>query len=215
MQKSVVVKARTVEEAIETALKQLGANRDEVETKVLELPGTGFIGKIGKQAKVEVSILEKPEEMQKDKAIHFLTQLTKSMRIPAEVEAFSAEEDILNIELTGEDMRLLIGRRGVTLDALQYLTSLAVNKDSEPYTKIILDTEGYRAKRQTALEEFASKMANKAVRTRRRVELEPMNPYERRIIHASLQDNRKVMTRSEGEEPYRKIIIEVKRKERR
>jgi spoIIIJ-associated protein len=105
-------------------------------------------------------------------------------------------------------MRLLIGRRGVTLDAIQYLASLAVNKQNDNYVKIILNTEGYREKREKTLKDFADKMAYRAIRTGRKIELEPMNPYERRIIHASLQNNKKITTKSQGEEPYRRIIIE-------
>jgi spoIIIJ-associated protein len=207
MQKSVIIKARTVEEAIESALKELNATIDQVDTKILEIPSSGLIGKIGKQAKVEVTLLE---ETPVDIAVSFLQQLTANMNVPATVTANQREDGVLSIEMSGENMRLLIGRRGVTLDAMQYLVSLAVNKHSEEYVKIILDTEGYREKREKALKEFADKMASRVVRSGRRVELEPMNPYERRIIHASLQNHRKVQTKSQGEEPYRRVIIELK-----
>lgn len=207
MQKSVIIKARTVEEAIENALKELNATIDQVDTKILEIPSSGLIGKIGKQAKVEVTLLE---ETPVDIAVSFLQQLTTNMNVPATVTAIQREDGVLSIEMSGENMRLLIGRRGVTLDAMQYLVSLAVNKHSEEYVKIILDTEGYREKREKALKEFADKMASRVVRSGRRVELEPMNPYERRIIHASLQNHRKVQTKSQGEEPYRRVIIELK-----
>lgn len=207
MQKSVTIKARTVEEAIDIALKELNTTIDKVDTKILELPGGGLIGKIGKQAKVEVSLLDKNAA---DIAQEFLKSLTSAMDVPAEVTVTQKEDDILYVDLNGENMRLLIGRRGVTLDAMQYLASLAVNKQSENYVKIILNTEGYREKREKALKDFADKMAHRVVKTGRKVELEPMNPYERRIIHASLQNNKRVTTKSQGEEPYRRIIIELK-----
>jgi spoIIIJ-associated protein len=207
MQKSVIIKARTVEEAIENALRELEATIDQVDTKILEIPSAGLIGKIGKQAKVEVTLLEK---MSQDVAVSFLQQLTAAMNIPATITAQEREDGILSIDMNGQDMRLLIGRRGITLDAIQYLTSLAVNKNSDEYVKIILNTEGYREKREKALKEFADKMAGRVIRSGRKVELEPMNPYERRIIHASLQNNRKVQTKSQGEEPYRRVIIELK-----
>ena len=206
MQRSVIIKARTVEEAIESALKELNATIDQVDTKILEIPSSGLIGKIGKQAKVEVTLLEKTPQ---DIACDFLKELTAAMNVPAEVISEKREDGILNIEMNGQDMRLLIGRRGITLDAIQYLVSLAVNKNSDEYVKIILNTEGYREKREKALKEFADKMAGRVIRSGRKVELEPMNPYERRIIHASLQNNKKVQTKSQGEEPYRRVIIEL------
>jgi len=207
MQKSVIVKARTVEEAIEIALKELNTTIDKVDTKILEIPGSGIIGRIGKQAKVEVRMLDKTAG---DIAYEFLKELTSAMNIKADVLVSEKDDDILHIELTGPDMRLLIGRRGVTLDAIQYLVSLAVNKKRDNYIKIILDTEGYRTKREKALKEFADKMASRVIKTGRRIELEPMNPYERRIIHFSLQNNKKVTTKSHGEEPYRRIVIDLK-----
>lgn len=208
MQKSVIKKGRTVEEAIEAALQELGATQDQVETKVLELPSSGLMGILSKQAKVEVSLLP---QNPKEKAVEFLEAVMQAMGIEGKAEVEEKEENLLLVNVTGDNMRYLIGRRGVTLDALQYLVSLAVNKNAEEYTKIVLNTEGYREKREQALKEFADKMAQRAIKTRRRVELEPMNPYERRIIHAHLQNNRRVVTVSEGEEPYRRILIEVKR----
>ncbi len=208
MQKSVIKKGRTVEEAIEAALQELGASKEQVETKVLELPSGGLMGILSKQAKVEVTLLPQGP---KEKAVEFIESVVKSMGIDGTAHAEMKEDNVLFITITGENMRYLIGRRGITLDALQYLVSLVVNKNAEEYTKIVLNTEGYREKREQALKEFADKMAQRAIKTRRRVELEPMNPYERRIIHAYLQNNRRVVTISEGEEPYRRILIEVKR----
>ena len=120
-------------------------------------------------------------------------------------------DDTVYIDIKSEQAGMLIGRRGETLDALQYLTSLAVNKADDSYKRIILDTENYRAKREESLVRLANKIANQVIRTGRKVVLEPMNPYERRILHSTLQPNDKVDTLSEGEEPYRKVVV-VKRR---
>ena len=122
-----------------------------------------------------------------------------------------ASEDMVYLEMSGDDSRTVIGKRGQTLDAIQYLTSLVVNKDSEKYIKVVVDAENYRAKRQKTLEQLANRLAAKVIKTRKQVRLEPMNPYERKVIHATLQKNPQIVTRSEGEEPYRKVIIELKK----
>lgn len=203
----VVAKGRTVEEAIEKALKELDTTRDKVETKVLELPSNGIMGIFGaKSAKVEVVLNTDPCET----ASKFVYEVLNSMNMEATVEA-SLSNGILNIVLNGQDMGILIGRRGQTLDSLQYLVSLVVNKDTDEYLRIVLDTENYRSKRETTLKDLAEKLAYKVLRTRKKIELEPMNPYERRIIHATLQKNSKIVTYSEGEEPYRKVVIDVKK----
>ena len=120
-------------------------------------------------------------------------------------------EDMVYIEMDGKDSGTIIGKRGQTLDSIQYLTSLVINKDSENYIKVVIDAENYRAKRQKTLEQLAERLAAKVIRTGKYVRLEPMNPYERKIIHATLQQNPEIITRSEGEEPYRRVIIELKK----
>ena len=142
----------------------------------------------------------------------FLTTLLKAMGIEATIETAFSEEGILDVNIVGEGMGLIIGKRGATLDSLQYLTTLVVNKDREDHVRLKLDTEGYRARRQETLEKLAVNMAKKAKRTGHRVVLEPMNPYERRIIHSALQSDHGVETHSDGEEPYRKVIITPKRR---
>lgn len=142
----------------------------------------------------------------------FLTTLLKAMGIEATIETAFSEEGILDVNIVGEGMGLIIGKRGATLDSLQYLATLVVNKDREDHVRLKLDTEGYRARRQETLEKLAVNMAKKAKRTGHRVVLEPMNPYERRIIHSALQSDRGVETHSDGEEPYRKVIITPKRR---
>ncbi len=143
-------------------------------------------------------------------ALTFLKEVTQNMGISLDFTARTGE-DLVYIEMSGSDARTVIGKRGQTLDAIQYLTSLVVNKDQEKYIKVVLDAENYRAKRQKTLEQLANRLAGKVTKTGKYVKLEPMNPYERKVIHATLQKNPDVVTRSEGEEPYRRVIIERKK----
>ena len=143
------------------------------------------------------------------KAREFLAGLTDRMGVPVEIELMETAEQ-LRMQMAGENMSLLIGRRGETLDALQYLTSLNINRGREEYLRISIDTENYRAKREEALRKLAVRMAGRAKKSGRRVALEPMNPYERRILHSALQNDPEVTTHSEGEEPYRRVIITLK-----
>ncbi len=143
------------------------------------------------------------------KAREFLAGLTERMNVPVEIELMETAEQ-LRMQMAGENMSLLIGRRGETLDALQYLTSLNINRGREEYLRISIDTENYRAKREEALRKLAVRMAGRAKKSGRRVALEPMNPYERRILHSALQNDPEVTTHSEGEEPYRRVIITLK-----
>ncbi|MBR1821825.1 MAG: protein jag [Clostridia bacterium] len=139
----------------------------------------------------------------------FLAGLTDRMGVPVEIELMETPEQ-LRMQMAGENMSLLIGRRGETLDALQYLTSLNINRGREEYLRVSIDTENYRAKREEALRKLAVRMAGRAKKSGRRVALEPMNPYERRILHSALQNDPEVTTHSEGEEPYRRVIITLK-----
>ena len=143
------------------------------------------------------------------RAMEFLSGMIERMGVQAELKACETPEQ-LRVQLFGENMSLLIGRRGETLDALQYLTSLNVNRGREEYLRVSLDTENYRAKREEALRKLAARMANRCRKTGKRVALEPMNPYERRILHSALQADPTVTTHSEGEEPYRRVIITLK-----
>lgn len=208
MNKTVTGTGKTIDEAINQGLEQLGVTRDQVETKIIQVPDSGLKKLFGKkEAIVEVTLLNRPG----NKATEFLGEMLKVMNIDCEITT-RLEDSFLFIDLQGEDMGILIGRRGQTLDALQYLVSLVVNKGSDEYVRVILDTEGYRAKRVTTLETLGDKMAKKAVYYRKKMVLEPMNPSERRIIHARLQNNDKVYTYSEGEEPYRRVVIQLKDK---
>ena len=144
------------------------------------------------------------------RAQEFLQQLTELMGVHVSVAVATDEEGNVRVNMEGDTLGILIGRRGETLDALQYLTSLLVNKGQNNYTRVTLDTEGYRAKREEALVRLANRMANRCQKTGRKVSLEPMNPYERRILHSALQDHPAVTTHSEGEEPNRHVVITLK-----
>ena len=161
----------------------------------------------------ETKIIEEIEEnlvpCEEHEALRFLREVTKEMGLNLDIDAKQGEETLyLNIQ--GKDSGTIIGKRGQTLDAIQYLTSLVVNKGSEDYVRVVVDAENYRAKREKTLEALAYRLANKVMKTKRSVKLEPMNPYERKVIHAALHDHPKVMTRSEGQDPYRRVVIELK-----
>lgn len=193
---------KSVEEALRLALIELEATREQVEIEVLDEGSKGFLGIGAKETKIRVTKKNDIRETAKS----FLSRILKEMNIQAEVTVELVEET-LNINMMGEDMAILIGKRGQTLDSLQYLVSLVVNKEKEQYYRVILDTENYRAKRKETLETLADKLAMKVKKTRKNVVLEPMNPYERRIIHSALQTNPSVSTKSEGDEPFRKVVI--------
>ena len=267
----------SIDQAVELALKDLKASRDEVDIEVLEEPSKGFLGIVGQQlAKVRVSrkgadipkeeeaeeesfepapskeeaaekkdrrwkkntnkrplseLIDSDEELTPEPgledldfhkkmkelpecddhpALSFLKDIVSDMGLDLEMTA-RADETSVYIELTGKDCGTIIGRRGQTLDAVQYLTSLVINKEHEDYIKVVIDAEDYRSRREKTLEQLADKMARKALRAHRSMKLDPMNPYERKVIHATLQKNPKVTTRSEGQDPYRRVIVEPKR----
>lgn len=193
---------RTIDEAVNDALTRMALTRDDVEITVLQQPENGFLGFGRKDAVVEVRKINRAA----DRAEAFLNDVFAAMGLTCTVETEEAD-GFLKIALSGDKMGVLIGRRGQTLDALQYLTSLAVNRGEEDYTRVLLDTENYRAKRAKTLEALGEKMAGKALRYHKKISLEPMNAAERRIIHAHLQEDSRVTTYSEGQDPYRHIII--------
>ena len=169
-----------------------------------------------KEEKVErKAVVLTPEEQEeaKARAVKFLKDVFASIEMEVEIQPDYTDE-VLNVELSGEDMGILIGKRGQTLDSLQYLTSLVVNKDRSGYIRVKVDTENYRSRRKETLEKLAKNIAFKVKRTRRPVFLEPMNPYERRVIHSALQNDPYVTTHSEGEEPYRKVVVTLKKNNR-
>ncbi|WP_051437676.1 RNA-binding cell elongation regulator Jag/EloR [Eubacterium xylanophilum] len=206
MSEWIEVSAKTVEEAVTDALVKLETTSDNIEYEVIEKGTSGILGLGSKPAIIKVKKKDSVEDLIRT----FLDNLFEKMNLNVNVDMeFNVEENAMYIELTGDDMGALIGKRGQTLDSIQYLTSLVVNKDRDDYLKIKLDTENYRERRKQTLENLARNMANKAKKFRKPVALEPMNPYERRIIHATLQDNPDVETNSEGEDPYRKVVIRV------
>ncbi|RQD72650.1 MAG: protein jag [Tindallia sp. MSAO_Bac2] len=198
---------KTIDEAVENGLKELGCSKDDVEVKILEVPYKGFLGVFGsKDAQVELELKDQTE----DATRQFLQSMFQAMNLEVQID-IEYQKDQLNIELSGPNMGVVIGKRGQTLDSIQYLTSLVANKNRDKYVKVFMDTENYRKKREETLVRLASKMAKNVKATRRTMVLEPMNPYERRIIHAALQSDPKIQTYSEGEEPYRKVAISLKK----
>lgn len=210
----ITVTAKTVEDAITKASMQLGVSSDKLQYEVVDKGSTGLLG--GLIGSKPVVIRAKKVETIDEKAVEFLNSVFDAMGISVDVEIkLNEEEKELEVNLTGDEMGILIGKRGQTLDSLQYLVSLVVNKESGDYLRVKLDTENYRERRKETLETLAKNIAYKVKRTRRSVSLEPMNPYERRIIHSALQNDKYVFTRSEGEEPFRHVVISLKREERR
>lgn len=205
--KTIEMVGKTVDDAVNAALAELNAKNEDVEIEVLEEGSKGFLGMGSKDAKVRVSLKSTPQ----NKAIEFLSQLFDVWGLNVKINT-ELDGDVLKVELEGDDMGIVIGKRGETLDALQHLTSLNVNTGDGDFIKVSLDTEGYREKRIKTLENLASKLASKVAKTRHNVTLEPMNSYERRIIHASLQDNEFVTTYSVGQSPNRKVVIAYNRK---
>ena len=208
-------KAKTVDEAITLASTEFGCASTELDYEVIEKGSSGFLG-IGadadQSALKQAVIKAKKKESFLDDIQEYLDNLFKAMDIEAKVTIdYDEAEATMDIDVEGPDMGILIGKRGQTLDSLQYLISLFVNKKSESYIRVKLDTENYRARRKDTLENLAKNISFKVKRTRRPFTLEPMNPYERRIIHSALQNDKYVATRSEGEEPYRKVVIYLKK----
>ena len=199
--------AKTVNDAITEACKALGVTSDKLDYKVVEEGSNGFLGIGAKDAQIEAAV----KNSVSDVASEFLKDVFAAMNIIVVVDVkYNAENNEMNIDLSGDDMGVLIGKRGQTLDSPQYLVSLVVNKGNEDYIRVKVDTENYRERRKSTLENLAKNMAYKVKRTRRPLHLEPMNPYERRIIHSALQNDKFVTTHSEGEEPYRHVVITLK-----
>ena len=202
------VTAKTVDDAITEGLIKLGTTSDKVDYEVIEKGSSGFLGIGSKPAVIKIRKKSTMDDVIRD----FLTDVFQAMNMVVEI-VINKDEDskVIEVELRGEDMGVLIGKRGQTLDSLQYLTNLAANRQSDEYVKVKLDTEDYRKRRKETLENLAKNIAYKVKRTRRPVSLEPMNPFERRIIHSALQNDKFVCTHSEGEEPFRHVVVTLKK----
>lgn len=208
----VEVTGKTVDEAINNALDRLNVTSDKLDYEIIDKGSTGFLGIINsKPARIKA----RKKATLEDKVKEFLDKVFSAMNLRVEVVIdYQPEERTMSIELSGDEMGVLIGKRGQTLDSLQYLTSQVVNRETEEYVRVKMDTENYRDRRKETLEHLAKNIAYKVKRTKKSVSLEPMNPYERRVIHSTLQNDRYVSTRSEGEEPYRHVVIMLKKPER-
>ncbi|SDN96176.1 RNA-binding cell elongation regulator Jag/EloR [Alkalicoccus daliensis] len=202
----VTVSGKTVEEAILQGLEKLEAAKDDVNIHIIEEPQKGLFGLIGGKPAV-VELVRKPDPVKE--GLTFLRETIDKMGVAASVEKEEREEG-LYFNITGKEIGVLIGKRGQTLDSLQYLVNLVANKQSESYLRIHLDAEGYRARRKEALEVLAHRLSKKSQRTKQEVRLEPMNAHERKIIHTALQHDTSVKTYSDGQEPNRRIIIAPK-----
>lgn len=198
---------KNVEEALANAQADLGATSDEIEYEIVDKGSAGLLG-LGSRSAV---IKAKKTFSLEGTAVDFLKDVFKSMGMEVEIElSYNEIEKEMNIELIGDDMGILIGKRGQTLDSLQYLTSLVVNKNTEEHVRVKLDIENYRERREETLVNLAKNIARKVKKTHHEIELEPMSPNERRIIHSTLQKDRFVSTRSEGDEPYRHVVVAPK-----
>lgn len=199
--------AKTLDDAIMEAKIRLEATSENLEYEVIEKGSSGFLGIGSKPAKIRARRTLNARE----KAEEFLGRVFDAMQLQVNVEITeNPDEKVMNIDLSGEDMGVLIGKRGQTLDSVQYLTSLVVNKDTEEYIRVKVDTENYRQRRKDTLENLAKNIASKVKRNGKTVTLEPMNPYERRVIHSALQNDRFVETHSEGQEPFRRVVVTLK-----
>ncbi len=205
------ISAKTVNDAITEACQKLGVTSDKLDYSVIEEGSNGFLGIGSRPAIIKARVLD-VELSTEDLAKKFLSDVFAAMQLEVVITLdYKEAERELSIDLSGDDMGVLIGKRGQTLDSLQYLVSLVVNKDVDDYIRVKVDTENYRERRKETLENLAKNIAYKVKRTRRPVSLEPMNPYERRIIHSALQNDKYVTTHSEGEEPFRKVVVTLKK----
>lgn len=205
--REIEISASSLKEAIDKACKNLNANEKTLNYEVIQEGSKGFLGLIGKK---DFIIKANKKDNSVQIATNFIKGILDNSSIEGDIDV-KLEGNLLNIEITGKEAGDLIGRRGEALDSLQFLTGLVVNKEVEDHKKIFINIEGYRQRREESLKRFANKMARKAYKNRKTVRLEPMNPYERRIIHSVLQEDKYVRTYSEGDEPNRRVVIALKK----
>ena len=204
----VEVSAKTVDDAITEACQKFSVTSDKLEYEVVEEGSAGFLGIGAKPAVIKARVKSSIQDIAKT----FLNEVFEAMGLTVVINIkYDEIDNLMDIDLSGDEMGVLIGKRGQTLDSLQYLTSLVVNKDVENYIRVKVDTENYRKRRKDTLENLAKNIAFKVKRTKRPVSLEPMNPYERRIIHSALQNDKFVTTHSEGDEPFRRVVVTLKK----
>ena len=207
--KKIEIRSKSKEEAIQSALLELGVEEKDIEVAVIQNPSKGFLGFLGaKDGIYEVTVIKKEEiEIAKE----FIENILLKSKINAKVNA-TQEDNLIKISIEGKEATCLIGRRGETLDAVQFLTGLALNKiNKDSNMRVLVDIENYRNKREESLVRYARKVAREVAKTRRTKKLDYMNPYERRIVHSALQNDKYVITYSEGTDPYRRLVIEYKR----
>ncbi len=205
------VSAKTVSEAITEACQKFSVTSDRLDYQVIDEGSSGFLG-IGSRPAVIKAAVKVEKLSVSEVAENFLHDVFNAMNMAVTVDVnYDEDKRTMDIEVSGDEMGVLIGKRGQTLDSLQYLVSLVVNKEVEEYIRVKLDTENYRERRKETLENLAKNIAYKVKRTKRSVSLEPMNPYERRIIHSTLQNDKYVTTYSEGEEPFRRVVVALKK----
>ena len=216
------IRSKTEEEATKKAIEQLNVNKDDIENikvEVIEEPNKGFLGFIGaKDGLYKITVTEKVEiieEVEPVKEIDIAKEIIETMLHKAKINAdviATKENNLIKIDIKGKEATTLIGRRGQTLDSVQFLTSLALNKiNKDSHSRVLVDIENYREKREQSLIRYANKVAREVAKTKKTKKLDYMNPYERRIIHSALQNDKYVITYSEGEEPHRRLVIEYKR----
>ena len=221
-QKSLELRSKSQEEAIQKAIEQLNVDKEDIEdikVEVIEEPNKGFLGFIGaKDGLYKITVTEKVEIIEEvepvkeiDIAKEFIETMLHNAKVNADVIA-TQEDNLIKINIKGKEATCLIGRRGETLDAVQFLTSLALNKiNKDSHSRVLVDIENYREKREQSLIRYANKVAREVAKTKKTKKLDYMNPYERRIVHSALQNDKYVITYSEGTDPYRRLVIEYKR----
>ncbi|GAA0864921.1 RNA-binding cell elongation regulator Jag/EloR [Paraclostridium tenue] len=230
MKQSLEIKSKNIDDAISKALGQFSVSREDIEVEVIKEPTKGFLGLIGSKDGIYKITIKKKEEVIKEVDINtdikietkqdltdidvakgFILNIINNLNIDAQID-IRQEKNVIKVNITGKDAACLIGRRGETLDSIQFLAGLALNKaNKDSHCKILIDIENYRSKREDSLIRYANKVAREVAKTRKTKKLDYMNPYERRIIHSTLQNDKFVKTYSEGVDPYRRLVIEYKK----
>ncbi|CAM4215197.1 protein jag [Paenibacillus alkaliterrae] len=205
--KKIVASGKTIDDAVRNGLTQLQVTEDRVKKIVLEQPTKGFLGLFGaKEAKVELELIPDPVL----EAEQFLREVASTMGLQVNIDRKHTREGTFLAVSGSGDLGMLIGRRGQTLDALQYLVNIVANRYSNSHLRIVLDAEDFRERRRKTLEDLSERLAGRVIRTRKEVILEPMSPHERKVIHSQLQNHPKVKTFSKGDEPNRRVVIALR-----